>query len=157
MNSDNTLTKQPDTSQLTKHIDTYCQIDDKIHLLNKHTHQLRKKRHGIETNIMSEFQNLNIETNKFKYGDNMLVVTDSRDKPNITLGMIKEVATPLLGSDGVHNLLEAIKTYRNTHKNTSYHLKRKKISPGKKTLRKNIGSSQLTSANNKSFQSLKNK
>ena len=156
MNSNDFLTNtQIDTSKLSRHINTYCHIDDKIHLLNKHTHQLRKKRHTIETEIIYEFNNLNLDTNKFKYGDNMLVLIDTCDKPNITLGMIKEVTLPLLGPDGVTKLLEAIHIYRNNHKKSSYNLKRKKLFSGKKTLRKNIVSS-VSPINNKSFHSLKN-
>ena len=121
---------------LTAELKRHSELDDKIKELNKQAHNLRKQRTSLEENLVSQIKHMNLDYKKLKFSNNAYVVSTTKEKPVLTIELIKQVATKLIGDVKALELVTKINEYRDTNKKHYSTLKRKLISQ-KKSMRKN--------------------
>ena len=121
---------------LTAELKRHSELDDKIKELNKQAHNLRKQRTSLEENLVSQIKHMNLDYKKLKFSNNAYVVSTTKEKPVLTIELIKQVATKLIGDVKALELVTKINEYRDANKKHYSTLKRKLISQ-KKSMRKN--------------------
>jgi hypothetical protein len=144
---------------LTNELKRHSELDDKIKLLNNQAHILRKQRTILEEKLVSQIKQMNLDYKKLRFSNNAYIVSNTKEKPTLTIDIIKQVATKLIGEKQALELVTKINEYRDANKKQQSTLKRKLISH-KKTMRKNImnGSKNPNSdSKNNHSQSLKKK
>ena len=135
--------------ELTLRLNNHNIIDDNITKLNKQVHLLRQERNNLESQILKEMTELNLGSKKLKFNNISYSISTSKNKPGLTLDLIKEISNRLFGEEQTHLLLNSINRYRETNKKTSYVLKHKKISQAKKkSYRKSVVKSETNQNNN---------
>ena len=141
---------------LTNELKRHSELDDKIKLLNKQAHILRKQRTVLEENLVSQIKQMKLDYKKLKFSNNAYVVSTAKEKPVLTIELIKQVATKLIGNVKALELVNKINEYRDANKKHYSTLKRKLISQ-KKSMRKNPKSEPKSEPKNNHSQSLKSK
>lgn len=135
--------------ELILKLNNHTIIDDNINKLNKQAHLLRQERNNLESLILKEMSELNLGSKKLKFNNISYNMSISKNKPGLTLDLLKEIGDRLLGQEQTQLLLNSINRYRETHKKTSYILKHKKINQSnKKSNRKSVVKSESTQNNN---------
>lgn len=108
---------------LTKH----SKIDDKITEINKITKKLRQERSLLEDDIITKIKNMNLDSKKIKINNQSYFIGVSKQSPSLTLDIIKEIATNIIGESDTHTLIEELKKYKSSNKKITPSLKRKSI------------------------------
>lgn len=143
---------QSNIYNLKKNIDDYCKLDDKIININKQAHILRQSRSSLENTIILAMRNIKPNSKQFTYGEEVLSIIETKEKPGMSMSLIKDVTITLFGEEPATKLLEEIISYRNNNKTHSLNLKRRR-QHSKRTMRNKL----LPKTNNNHYQSLKNK
>ena len=121
---------------LTNELKQHSELDDKIKVLNKQTHILRKQRTNLEEKLVSKIKNMKLDYKKLKFSNNAYIVSTTKEKPTLTIDIVKQVASKFIGEDNALELITKINEYRESNKKQQSTLKRKLIS-NKKSMRKN--------------------
>ena len=121
---------------LTNELKQHSELDDKIKVLNKQTHILRKQRTNLEEKLVSKIKNMKLDYKKLKFSNNAYIVSTTKEKPTLTIDIVKQVASKFIGEDNALELITKINEYRESNKKQQSTLKRKLIS-SKKSMRKN--------------------
>ena len=121
---------------LTNELKQHSELDDKIKVLNNQVHILRKQRTTLEEKLVSKIKHMKLDYKKLKFSNNAYIVSTTKEKPTLTIDIVKQVASKFIGEDNALELITKINEYRESNKKQQSTLKRKLIS-NKKSMRKN--------------------
>ena len=144
---------------LTNELKQHSELDDKIKVLNNQVHILRKQRTILEEKLVSKIKYMKLDYKKLKFSNNAYIVSTTKEKPTLTIDIVKQVASKFIGEDNASELITKINEYRELNKKQQSTLKRRLIS-NKKSMRKNsikYAKNLKTDAKNNHSQSLKKK
>lgn len=149
-----------DLQPLVKNLNSYTQVNSKITLLNKKCSELRSERSDLEETIIHQIKDLSLESKKLKIQDKSYYLGENRDKPALTLELIKQVAKSTLGSDQAERFINNLINYRNENKKVRPCLKIKSKRATKSSKKRSLienGNKSLTKEKSNHQQSLKKK
>tara|TARA_B110001469_G_C9638695_1_gene320726 strand:+ start:1975 stop:2427 length:453 start_codon:yes stop_codon:yes gene_type:complete len=144
---------------LTNELKQHSELDDKIKVLNNQVHILRKQRTTLEEKLVSKIKHMKLDYKKLKFSNNAYIVSTTKEKPTLTIDIVKQVASKFIGEDNASELITKINEYRELNKKHQSTLKRRLIS-NKKSMRKNsikYAKNPKTYVKNNHTQSLKKK
>ena len=145
---------------LVDNLNSYTQVNSKITIMNKKCSELRSERSNLEETIIHQIKNLSLESKKLKIQDKSYYLGENRDKPALTLDLIKQVAKSTLGSDQAERFMSNLVNYRNENKKITQCLKVKKKRAAKSSKKRSLDEGDdksLTKDKSNYQQSLKKK
>lgn len=149
-----------DLQPLIKNLNSYNHVNSKIAILNKQCSTLRSERLNLEQTIIYQIKDLSLETKKLKIQDKSYYLGENKDKPTLTLDLIKQVAKSTLGSDQAERFMNNLVDYRNENKKVTTCLKVKKKRSTKSSKKRSLiesADASLTTDKSNYQQSLKKK
>ena len=126
-------------TSLIKKLNSYSVLASQIDSLNKQCHDLRKQRSLLETEIVSEINGLSLQSKKLKIGDSSYYLAQQKEKPNLTLELIKHIAKDSLGNEHGNKFVGDLNTYRDEHKKVTICLKIKNKKPSSRSIKRTLG------------------
>ena len=145
---------------LVDNLNSYTQVNSKINIMNKKCYELRSERSNLEETIIHQIKDLSLESKKLKIQDKSYYLGENRDKPALTLDLIKQVAKSTLGSDQAERFMSNLVNYRNENKKVTQCLKVKKKRAAKSSKKRSLDEGDdksLTKDKSNYQQSLKKK
>lgn len=125
-------------ASLIKKLNSYNLLASQIDSINKQCQNLRKQRSLLETEIVSDINGLSLHSKKLKIGDSSYYLAQQKEKPNLTLELIKHIAKDSLGSERGDKFVSDLNTYRDENKKVTLCLKMKNKKPSSRSIKRKL-------------------
>ena len=108
----------------------------KISKLNCSLSQLRKEKTELEERSIAEINRLNLQNKKMKIENAHYFLSQSKQSPSLTMGLIETIGESSIGKANTNTLIASLKSYRDTNAKRTPTLKRKEINRKTKNSKK---------------------
>ena len=112
------------SNELSKNIKQWIAYDDYLKQMNQKTKSIREKKDLIEEKITTTLKNNSLTNTKLKTGNNYIIYQESNSNCSLSYKFIQDALGKYLSEKQTTQICDILKKERESHKKTSFSLKR---------------------------------